>query len=377
MGLTGSSSCRGPLIRLREGVNEHRSRRKVQGLAAPFLQTEEGRGQAMRAIADGVFPCGAGSGRYQLLVRVTGQQINPADAVSARPVIQDKVEVSPLFFRTGPIEPPLHGCCSVCVPLGVKRAATYRSKSSPLSLDGCCSAGDKVPDYQKRLEVNQEQEVVARINNASPSAASDARAEQVLPLLLVAVAADTAEAAASCGDQEEANLAGGGAARLPITRRAHAASLLLGLVGVDVAVAAPAPARADDESGGGEEGVLGAIKSIFDPNEKTKAGKVLPKAYLKAAREVVRTLRESLEEDDGGDMAKFRRNADAAKESIREFLGGWRGQQAVAAEESYVALEKAIRSLAEFYSKAGPSAPLPQDVKNKILDDLSTADAYL
>ncbi|CAL4935923.1 unnamed protein product [Urochloa decumbens] len=172
-------------------------------------------------------------------------------------------------------------------------------------------------------------------------------------------------------------ICGGAAARLPITRRVHAASLLIGLAGV--AVAAPAPAKANDESGGGEgeEGVLGAIKSIFDPNEKTKAGKVLPKAYLKAAREVVRTLRESLEEDDGGDMARFRRNADAAKESIREFLGGWRGQQAVAAEESYVALEKAIRSLAEFYSKAGPSAPLPQDVKNKILDDLSTADAYL
>ncbi|KAF8775657.1 hypothetical protein HU200_004437 [Digitaria exilis] len=136
-------------------------------------------------------------------------------------------------------------------------------------------------------------------------------------------------------------------------------------------MAVAAPARADGESnGGGEEGVLGAIKSIFDPNEKTKAGKVLPKAYLKAAREVVRTLRESLEGDDGGDMAKFRRNADNAKASIREFLGGWRGQQAVAGE---VALEKAIRSLAEFYSKAGPSAPLPQDVKNKILDDLSVA----
>ena len=117
---------------------------------------------------------------------------------------------------------------------------------------------------------------------------------------------------------------------MPITRRAHAASLLLlGLA----AVSASAPVRAAEEDGsGGEEGVLGAIKSIFDPNEKTKAGKVLPKAYLKAAREVVRTLRESLEEDDGGDMARFRRNADAAKESIREFLGGWRGQQAVAAE---------------------------------------------
>ncbi|CAD6214513.1 unnamed protein product [Miscanthus lutarioriparius] len=169
--------------------------------------------------------------------------------------------------------------------------------------------------------------------------------------------------------------AGGGACRLPITRRAHAASLLLlGLA----AVSASAPVRAAEEDGsGGEEGVLGVIKSIFDPNEKTKAGKTVPKAYLKAAREVVRMLRESLQEDDGGDMARFRRNADAAKESIREFLGGWRGQQAVAAEESYVGLEKAIRSLAEFYSKAGPSAPLPQDVKNKILDDLSTADAYL
>jgi hypothetical protein len=127
------------------------------------------------------------------------------------------------------------------------------------------------------------------------------------------------------------NRAGGGA-RLRITRRAHAASLLLlGLAGAAV----PAPARAAEEDGsggGGGEGVLGAIKSIFDPNETTKAGKVLPKAYLKAAREVVRTLRESLEEDDGGDMARFRRNADAAKESIRAFLGGWRGQQAVADE---------------------------------------------
>ena len=159
--------------------------------------------------------------------------------------------------------------------------------------------------------------------------------------------------------------AGGGAARLPITRRAHAASLLLlGLAGM--AVAAPAPARADDGSNGGggggggeeEEGVLGAIKSIFDPNEKTKAGKVLPKAYLKAAREVVRTLRESLEEDDGGDMARFRRNADAAKESIREFLGGWRGQQAVAAEVRCT--QCVTRSYAVFSSKN-------QNSKKKIL----------
>lgn len=40
-------------------------------------------------------------------------------------------------------------------------------------------------------------------------------------------------------------------------------------------------------------------------------------------------------------------------------------------------LEKAIRSLAGFYSKAGPSAILPEAVKSEILDDLSTAEEFL
>ena len=48
-----------------------------------------------------------------------------------------------------------------------------------------------------------------------------------------------------------------------------------------------------------------------------------------------------------------------------------------AMQESYVALEKAIRSLAEFYSKAGPFGSLPGDVKTKILDDLNAAEANL
>ncbi|KAM3278051.1 hypothetical protein ACQJBY_045749 [Aegilops geniculata] len=157
-------------------------------------------------------------------------------------------------------------------------------------------------------------------------------------------------------------------ARLLLTRRA--------LAGAAVATAAGRARAAAEEDGG--EGVVGAFKSLFDPNEETRAGKVLPKAYLKAAREVVRTLRESLGEGDAaGDSASFRRGADSAKTSIREFIGGWRGQPAVAKEESYVALEKAIKSLAEFYSKAGPLASLPGDIKSKILDDLNAAEAYL
>jgi hypothetical protein len=125
-----------------------------------------------------------------------------------------------------------------------------------------------------------------------------------------------------------------------------------------------------------DNGVIGAVKLLFDPNEKTKSGKVLPKAYLKSAREVVKTLRESLNEAHD-DNAKFRRTADAAKESIREYLGSWRGNQTIAQEESYVALVKAVRSLANFYSKAGPSAPLPGEVKSEILDYLNTAEEFL
>uniref|UniRef100_A0A803R8J0 Uncharacterized protein n=1 Tax=Cannabis sativa TaxID=3483 RepID=A0A803R8J0_CANSA len=142
----------------------------------------------------------------------------------------------------------------------------------------------------------------------------------------------------------------------------------------------PSMAWAEDKSTEQEEednaGVIGAIKSLFDPNEKTKSGKELPKGYLKSAREVVKNLRESLKEDPK-DNAKFRRTADAAKESIREYLSNWRGQQAVAQEESYVVLEKAIRSLASFYSKAGPSAAMPEDVKSEILNDLDTAEESL
>ncbi|RWW20045.1 hypothetical protein BHE74_00051901, partial [Ensete ventricosum] len=131
-----------------------------------------------------------------------------------------------------------------------------------------------------------------------------------------------------------------------------------------------------DQKDEGDGGVSGIIKSIFDPNEKTKTGKLLPKGYLKSAREVVKTLRESLEEDTR-DVSKFRRTADAAKESIRQYLSGWKGQPAVVAEESYAAIEKAIRSLASFYSKAGPFATMTEEVKASILNDLKTAEDFL
>ncbi|XP_026421040.1 photosystem II D1 precursor processing protein PSB27-H2, chloroplastic-like [Papaver somniferum] len=161
-----------------------------------------------------------------------------------------------------------------------------------------------------------------------------------------------------------------------------AGALLLPILTFDIGLT-PSLVRAEEKinpkdlnEDDGDKGILDGMKSLFDPNEKTKSGKVLPKAYLKTAREVVKTLRESVEEDPK-DNAKFRRTADAAKESIREYLSNWRGQKSVASEESYMALEKAIRALAGFYSKAGPSAQLPEDVKLQILDDLNIAELSL
>ncbi|KAM1575679.1 hypothetical protein ACFX1Q_032150 [Malus domestica] len=71
-------------------------------------------------------------------------------------------------------------------------------------------------------------------------------------------------------------------------------------------ILAPSPIWADDKSNGEEEndGVIGAFKTLFDPNEKTKSRKVLPNAYLKSAKEVLKTLHESLNEDTK-DNAKF------------------------------------------------------------------------
>ncbi|XP_071729752.1 photosystem II D1 precursor processing protein PSB27-H2, chloroplastic-like [Rutidosis leptorrhynchoides] len=155
---------------------------------------------------------------------------------------------------------------------------------------------------------------------------------------------------------------------------------LVSIIAFNNCVFPPLIARALDEPNELQEekveSLVGAMKSLFDPNEKTKSGKVLPKAYLNSAREVVKTLRESLKEDPN-DMAKFRRVADAAKASIRDYLGNWRGQQTVINEESYVVIEKAIRTLAGFYSKAGPSAPLPEQVKSEILNNLDTAEKFL
>lgn len=89
--------------------------------------------------------------------------------------------------------------------------------------------------------------------------------------------------------------------------------------------------EATKESADKDQSIVGGLLSLFDPNETTKQGKKLPKAYLKSARDVVKTLRDSFSEDSQND-AKFRRNADNAKGAIKEYISNWRGANLVDAE---------------------------------------------
>ncbi|MCO5547115.1 hypothetical protein L7F22_000557 [Adiantum nelumboides] len=75
---------------------------------------------------------------------------------------------------------------------------------------------------------------------------------------------------------------------------------------------------------GADDSPLYGLLSSFDPNEKAKSGKLLPKSYLKSARNVVKSLKESLKEESSKD-SDVRKSADQVKEAIRDYLQNWRG----------------------------------------------------
>ena len=46
-------------------------------------------------------------------------------------------------------------------------------------------------------------------------------------------------------------------------------------------------------------------------------------------------------------------------------------------QDSYLALERAFRVLGQFYTSKGPRAALPEDIRNRVLEDLNKADDSL
>lgn len=52
-------------------------------------------------------------------------------------------------------------------------------------------------------------------------------------------------------------------------------------------------------------------------------------------------------------------------------------QQDWCVQDSYLALERAFRVLGQFYTSKGPRAALPEDIRNRVLEDLNKADDSL
>eukprot|EP00270_Netrium_digitus_P016019 TRINITY_DN5676_c0_g1_i1.p1 TRINITY_DN5676_c0_g1~~TRINITY_DN5676_c0_g1_i1.p1 ORF type:complete len:253 (+),score=54.09 TRINITY_DN5676_c0_g1_i1:78-836(+) len=144
--------------------------------------------------------------------------------------------------------------------------------------------------------------------------------------------------------------------------------------GEDAGKGTIAPEAVEGKKNGGRP--VESILSVFERDELAKSGSRLPKAYLQSAREVVKTLRESLSEDPVDDL-KFRRSAEAAKGAIRGYMGRWKGASEVVQEGSYAALESALRELGKFYAAKGPRAAMPETVRDKVLGLLAQAEDLL
>ncbi|GBG86563.1 hypothetical protein CBR_g41625 [Chara braunii] len=143
------------------------------------------------------------------------------------------------------------------------------------------------------------------------------------------------------------------------------------------ATPAPPPTAASSAAPEQESGnPLDKLTSFFDPDEVTKSGRKLPKSYVRNAREVIKTLRESFEAKDK-DFAGFRRTADPAREAIQVYLGNWRGAKQVNQEDTYLKIESVLQKLGAFYAKKGPRAVLPEDLTSELLKTLEEVDAEL
>ncbi|KAL4432824.1 hypothetical protein ABPG77_008150 [Micractinium sp. CCAP 211/92] len=100
--------------------------------------------------------------------------------------------------------------------------------------------------------------------------------------------------------------------------------------------------------------------------------------YQDTARKLVDALREAISTDlSDAEEREVRRAADPAKSLVREFLTRWKGNPAVAGEESYAQLTSAIQQLGSFYQANGQRARLTPEVGQAVLDTLDAAEAAL
>ena len=104
----------------------------------------------------------------------------------------------------------------------------------------------------------------------------------------------------------------------------------------------------------------------------------LPRGYVKLTGELAGVLRETIElEASGATEAEVRKARDPAKALIKDYLGNYGRNPAVAGSPSYKDLSGALADLGKFYAKNGQRTPLPVDVRDSILAQIAAAEEEL
>ncbi|KAL4458081.1 hypothetical protein ABPG75_012946 [Micractinium tetrahymenae] len=139
----------------------------------------------------------------------------------------------------------------------------------------------------------------------------------------------------------------------------------------------PQPRQESSSSGRRQLLAAAAVGALLSLQRPASAAEV-PKAYQDTARKLVDALREAISTDlSDAEEREVRRAADPAKSLVREFLTRWKGNPAVAGEESYAQLTSAIQQLGAFYQANGQRTRLTPEAGQAVLDTLDAAEAAL
>ena len=103
-----------------------------------------------------------------------------------------------------------------------------------------------------------------------------------------------------------------------------------------------------------------------------------PKGYDKLAKEIAKTIKETIElEASGATESEIRKSGDPVKGMYRELLTKYDSDSRVNRDASYVSLTDAFLELGNFYRANGPKARLTKPVQESVLEKLRVVEDTL
>ncbi|KAG2485918.1 hypothetical protein HYH03_015362 [Edaphochlamys debaryana] len=120
---------------------------------------------------------------------------------------------------------------------------------------------------------------------------------------------------------------------------------------------------------------LGAAVLAVRPAPAQAANEIkLPQEYRQLVKRLSEDLGKSIEaEGSGASEAEVRRQADPAKDAVREFVRKWRDNPRVNTDATHAEIKEALNELGEFYLTYGQRTPLTAPVREGVLGHLRAA----